>query len=120
MEVEVSAHGPNLAAVIQQEEIPLCRSIKLPDLNISKPADEFLPDLRPHPVSKRQSHSVASIVELLSGRELKHFSRIFKICLGAAARRTYLRRIAKVAHDFTDVLEDGDVIFPAVGPELRG
>lgn len=74
MEVEVSAHGSNLADVIQQEEIPFCRSIKLPDLNISKPAGEFLPNLRPHPVSKRQSHSVASIVELLSGR--KHFCSV--------------------------------------------
>lgn len=70
MEVEVSAHSSNPATVIQQEEIPFCCSIKLPDLNISKPAEEFLPNLRPHPVSKRQSHFVTSIVELLLGRKL--------------------------------------------------
>lgn len=69
MEVEVSAHGSNLVAVIQQEEIPFRRSIKLPDLNISKPTNELPPNLRPHPVSKRQPHSVASIIELLSGRK---------------------------------------------------
>lgn len=95
VDVGVSANGSNLAAVIQQEEIPFCGSVKLPDLNVSKPAGELLPNLRPHPVSKRQPHSVASIVELL-------------------------RRAAKVAHDFADVLDDGDVVFPAVVPELRG
>lgn len=48
--------------------------------------------------------------------ETQHFSWIFNICLG----RTHLRRAAQVAHGFTDVLDDGDVIFPAVVPELRG
>lgn len=119
MEVKVSAHGSNLSAVVQQEEIPLCRSIKLRNLNVSKPAEEFPPNLGPHPVSKCESHSVASIVEPLLGRK-QHFNGTFKIRLDAATPRTYLRRVAQVAHDFTDVLDDGDVIFPAVIPELGG
>lgn len=119
MEVEVSAHGSNLAAVIQQEEIPFRRSIKLPDLNVSKPADELRPNLRPHPVSKRQPHSVASIVELLSGWKLRVLAGFFK-CLAVTWRCAHLRRVAKVAHDFPDVLDDGDLIFPAVVPEPRG
>lgn len=119
VEVKVSAHGSNLSAVVQQEEISLCGSIKLGNLNVSEPADEFPPNLGPHPVSKSDSHSVASIVELLSGRK-QHFNGTFQIGLDAATPRTYLRRVAQVAHDLTDVLDDGDVIFPAVIPELGG
>lgn len=94
VEVEVSPHSSDLAAGIQQEEIPFCRSIKLPDLNISKPADEFLPNLGPHPVSNRQSHPVASIVEPLSGRKLNISAGFPTICLGAATHHTHLRRAA--------------------------
>lgn len=119
MEVKVSAHGSNLPAVVQQEEIPLCRSIKLRNLNVSEPADEFPPHLGPHPVSNGESHPVASVVELLSGRKQRFNGRL-GTRLGAATRRTDPRRVAQVAHDFPDVLDDGDVILPAVVPELGG
>lgn len=34
----VSPDGSNLADVIEQNKIPFCRSVKLSDLNVSKPA----------------------------------------------------------------------------------
>lgn len=118
MEVEVSANGSDLVSVVQQEEIPFCRSVKLRDFNVPKPADEFPPNIGPHPVSNCESHSVASIVELLSGRKRNILAGHLKPV--SMLRHTYRRRVAQVAHDFTDVLDDGDVIFPAVVPELGG
>lgn len=125
MKVEVSPNSANLFTVIQQNEIPFRRSIKLPDLDVSKPVDEILPNLGPEPVTHCNSHFVAPIIVLLSGeengRELRFLiSGDFSLAdiLGAETYWTYLRCVAEIPHNFTDVLDDGDVIFSAVVPEL--
>lgn len=65
----VSPNSSDLAAVIQQTKIPFCGSIKLFDLNVSKPAYEVPPNVCPDPVAQCESDFVASIIEFLSGNE---------------------------------------------------
>lgn len=69
MEEGVPANGSDLASVIQQSKIPFRCSVKLLDLDVSKPADEIPPNLGPDPVTYRKSHLVAPIVGFLSPRK---------------------------------------------------
>lgn len=52
-----------MVAVIQHREVALRRPVKLPDLDVSEPADELPPDLGSDPVANGHPH----LVEVLIG-----------------------------------------------------
>lgn len=123
MEEGVSPNGSSLAAVVHQRKIPFCRSVKLPDLNVSKPAREVPPNIRPDPVSYRNLYFVVSITEFLLRKKCIYLfiyvALNVKLPLMLLLCRTYLWCVAEVTHNFTYVLYDSDVILSAVIPELR-
>lgn len=69
VEEGVSSNSANFVAVVYHGKVPLCCSVKLLDLNVSEPADEFSPNLWPDPVAERLPHFVNAIVGFLSGGE---------------------------------------------------
>lgn len=54
-----------MVAVIQQGKVALRRPVKLPDLDVSEPADELPPDLGSDSVADGQLHLVDVVVGFL-------------------------------------------------------
>lgn len=69
LEEGVSSNSAHFVGVVHYGKVPLRRSVKLFDLNVSEPADEFPPNLGPDPVADRHPHFVDAIVGFLSRGE---------------------------------------------------
>lgn len=54
-----------MVAVIQQGKVAFRRPVKLPDLDVSEPADQLPPDLGSDPVANGQPHLVDVVVGFL-------------------------------------------------------
>lgn len=64
-----SAHGPDLAGVVDEPGVALGGPIKLPDGDGPEALEELLPHLRPQPVAHSQTHAVLVVVVTLPREE---------------------------------------------------
>lgn len=117
----MSPNSTDLAAVVNKRKIPFSCSIKLPDLNLPKPAYELSPNICSDPIAYCKSYLVTFIIECLSGKNsmcFGHFSYDINIIISAVTYSTYLWFVAQVSHNFTNVQYDSDLISSAIIPEL--
>lgn len=115
-----SAHGPDLAGVVDEAGVALGGPIKLPDGDGPEALEELLPHLRPQAVAHSQTHPVLLVVVTLRREEASQHPPRGVASPPGVNFRPHLGRVAEVAHQLAHVLDDGDVVAAAVVPELGG
>lgn len=83
VEEVVPPHCSHMVAVIQHSEVALRRPVKLPDLDVSEPADKLPPDLGSDPVANGHPHLVDVVIGFLlweeNGRRVKPIMLSFSL-----------------------------------------